>query len=235
MDPAISLESSEDTTAFFLELFRGHGLPCCLRDGWIVADDGCLTAQVRIFTISSTGNRICIHLDLDVRLPTGQSLLESCAGVGGTRSEAIADAIRNIADGSFHVIFLALTGRSCSHCEIESWRVGEVERQVFISPMVCRGHAPLDDPFFREWFSTMQEAIQATGLAPGIHWIRLYQFKASFMDPVSEALLDNDDWPEIQRMLARLSWPPADWFYSVRIFLLMKDAAAGGMLTSSWA
>src|SRR4029077_4219715 len=92
------LATSKDVTTFFLELFRAHGLPCNIKDEWIVADSGCLAAQARIFLFPSTGAWKSIQLDLEVRTSSNHRIMESCGGFGKTHRDAIGDAIRNFAD-----------------------------------------------------------------------------------------------------------------------------------------
>jgi hypothetical protein len=218
------LATSEDVTAFFLELFRAHGLPCSITGGWIVADSACLAAQARVVLHSSAPTWNSIQLDLEVRTPSGHRILESCGGFGKTLHEAIADAVKNICDGSFHVIYSAMTGQVCSHSEVENWEINEVSRRVFISPMVCRGLGSSAMPL-TEWFRVMERHIKEGQLPAGLHWIRLYHFESkTALQTVSEVLLDNEEWPDLQKALAACDWPPAlSGFYSVRIFLMVMD------------
>lgn len=216
------LANSEDATKVFLALFQGHGLPCGFKNGWIVGDSGCLVAQARVFTHSQTPALCSIQLDLEVKLPSGTSILESCAGLGGSLHSAIGDAIKNLCDGSFHVLFSAFTGQSCSHCEIETWEINGRSRRVFIGPMVARmmpaGELPSTD-----WFSEMTQDIKKAHPAHGLHWVRLYHAESPNANPTSEVLLDNQEWPELQNRMASYSWPKKNYFYSVRIFLVITD------------
>jgi hypothetical protein len=117
-----------------------------------------------------------IQLDVEVRTKGGHRILESCGGFGGSMHEAIGDAIMNFCNGSFHVLYSALTGRPCSHCEIETWEIGGVRRRVYISPMVCRGAGSAEEIPQADWFPVMRRSIQESRLSPGLHWIRLYHF-----------------------------------------------------------
>jgi hypothetical protein len=222
-----TLASSEDATAVVLALFRGHGLHCELKDGWIVAvEAGGFAAQPRIFVQSQTASFCVVQLDVEVRTTAGHRILESCGGFGRSRHEAIGDAIRGFCDGSFHVLVTALTGRSCSHCEVETWEIGGVPRRVFIGPEVCRGTGPDGEVPQTDWFLAMRRSIQESSLSSGFHWVRLYHFECPTAETVNEVLLDNETWAELEAELGTCEWPPpAGGFYSVRVFLMIMDSS----------
>jgi hypothetical protein len=90
--------------------------------------------------------------------------------------------------------------------------------------MVCRGHGPAGEIPQTEWFDVMARSIKESKLPPGLHWIRLYHFECPTAATVNEVLLDNEPWTDLQMHLGSYSWPPvAGGFYSVRIFLVIKD------------
>ncbi len=218
------LASSEDVTGVFLELFRGHGLPCTMKNGWITAESGCLTARAWVATMFTNPTFLSIQLNLEVVTDHGERILESCGGFGKSRSQAIGDALDNFCNGSFHPIYSALTGQPCAHCEVEHWQIDGRSRWVFLGPMVIRGYLPPDEPSARTWFSVMEQHIKASSLVGGLHWIRLYHMEAPTAETVSEVLLDNEMSPVLQADLASCPWPVTDRFYSVRVFLMVTDA-----------
>jgi hypothetical protein len=215
-------ETSEEVTRVFLELFRAHGLEASLADGWIVAESVGLAAQARVFSRALRHEVFSAQLDFDVRATAlaGRNILESCGGFGISVGLAVGDAIRNLCEGSFHVIFSALTGQACSHCEVEDWVVDGRPRKLFIGPIVGRGpETPRAD-----WFAAMELAIGGTAMPPGFHWLRLYHAEIPGGEPTSEALLDNEHCPTLQMALGSLEWPRSENFASVRLFMIITDA-----------
>lgn len=57
-----TLVTSEDATIAFLELFWAHGLAADIKDGWIIADSRCLSAQARIYKGIQTPTGISVQL-----------------------------------------------------------------------------------------------------------------------------------------------------------------------------
>lgn len=223
-EKVMRLATSEDATLVFYELFRAHGLSCEIKNGWIVANAGLFFAQARVFVHSETSAFSNIQLDLDVRTPDGVAILESCGGLGETRHSAIADAINNMSNGSFHVIFSALTQKTCSHCEVEHWTVNGTQRTVYVGPMVTRSNQPADFAFPIGWFAEMKKAIETHSLDQNMHWIRLYHMEFENGAPVNECLVDNQTDPILQSTLGDCDWTATNGFYSVRIFLIIAKA-----------
>ncbi len=219
-----TLATSEDTTEVFLWMFQAHGLACSLREGWVVAESGDFGAQARVF-VHPAGSAMCsIQLDVEVRTATGHRIIESCGGFGSSLHAAIGDAIKSFCDGSFHVIYSALTGEPCSHCEIEDWKIGGIPRRVYISPMVCRGQGSPGENPGTAWFDQMEQHIKRSSLPAGLHWIRLYHLECPTAKTTNEVLLDNKPWTDLQTQLGSYAWPPpVNSYYSVRMFLVIMD------------
>ena len=55
--------------------------------------------------------------------------------------------------------------------------------------------------------------------------MRTYYGNAGTGSVTTEALLNNQEWPEAPAVLAGLNWAPSSSFYSVRNFLVMQRVA----------
>ena len=216
------LSDSEKATGVFLEMFQGHDVPCHLRDGWIVADSGCLKAQAQIFP-KSRGEHFSVQLDLEVCTPAGEQIVESCIGMGRFHNEAIREAIHNASNGFFHVILVALTGQSCSHCETEDWEINGRLRRVYVSFVVVRGEA---HPLTPDWFESIQRHVKNMDLKDGMTWMRFFHADRPGSDSsVEEVLINNELAPDSIQYLSTFPWPAAKEYYSVRIFLIVMPCA----------
>ena len=219
----VTCATSEAVTSFFLHLFRDHGLPSQLIDGWVTADSGCLKARARVFKGKMAADHCTVQVDLEIVAPGIPSLLESSAGLGPDWNGAVLEALRQLCDGSFHVIFSALSGHSCTHCETETWEIGGTRRQVIIGPSMTRASAPDRDALQPGWFQWIERSIQKMDLRPGFHWIRLYHCESTITKTLTEALLNNGPCQFLEEALASYQWPAAKEFYSVRLFMIVRD------------
>lgn len=218
-----TLATSEDATAMFADLFRGHGLPVELRDGWIVAQSGCLLAQARVHLGAQRPAQSLIQLDLEVVARDGSKILESALGIGENLHEAIRNGVQALAEGSFHVIFAALTGQSCSHCDQEEWTVAGLAKTAYIGPVTGRGGEGAGQPPSIEWYGPLEAKIRTLPLGPGLHWFRFYHAEPPGSAPISEALANNLPHPELEALLAAYAWPKTGRFYSIRLFIILGD------------
>ncbi len=217
------LATSEDATRVFLELFKGHDLPCHLENGWIVADSGCLQARAEI-SHGLTTPKFSIQLDVDVVFPSGETISEACAGFGSTLHDAIGDSIVNFCNGPFHVILSAATGQICSHCDSEEWEFDGKFRRVLISPVVTRGLDVERQSLTVEWFSWVASEIQQNSLTDEMHWFRF--FHGQYPNGAqSEVLFNNIPSAGSQQALEEYPWPVAEGYYSVRVFVVVLAVA----------
>jgi hypothetical protein len=165
-------------------------------------------------------------LQLDVRLvlESGQKIIESFGGFGETKDKAISDAIQNFTLNSFHVILASFFVPHDDQVTVEDWTVSGQKRLVTIGPMGMRGSPPDPANPPREWFKQFEAKIKEKQLPGGIHWIRVYYGQFESQTRELEVLLDNETWKEMQQDLATINWPKGKEFFSIRVFLVIKDA-----------
>jgi hypothetical protein len=112
----------------------------------------------------------------------------------------------------------------------EEWIVGGLPRIAIIGPIVPRGRPDRVDAMWREmgsdgvaWFKFLVQQIEMAQLGPGTHWIRLYYAQIRKQMAACEVLLDNTTWGPVQERMETAGWPAEDDFYSVRLFLILRD------------
>ena len=156
-------------------------------------------------------------------LPQAEQIVESCIGMGRFHNEAIREAIHNASNGFFHVILVALTGQSCSHCETEDWEINGRLRRVYVSFVVVRGEA---HPLTPDWFESIQRHVKNMDLKDGMTWMRFFHADRPGSDSsVEEVLINNELAPDSIQYLSTFPWPAAKEYYSVRIFLIVMPCA----------
>jgi hypothetical protein len=219
-------ETSEGLTLVLGKLFNEHGLACLLKDGWIVGATIGFAAQARLFWSTRTPAHSVVQLDVEVRLPSGECILESCAGFSSTPEATVQDALRNLVDSSFHAIYSAISKQECSHCFREDWAIGGHLRPVILGPEISRRGSEQRPDI--NWFGSMEPEIRRLELSDQVHWIRLYHAHFPGKQSVDEALLDNDPHQGLQSALRQLDWPCPEKFYSFRIFLIIGRKEASG-------
>lgn len=164
-----------------------------------------------------------VQLDVGLRLPDGRVLIESCVGLGATAAEQRRDAFAAFSANALHVLLEALCDHTCEEqVERDEWRCGAHDYTAFLGPYTFRtsGGGPPSLP--DDLYDTVQAALQAAPLGRDTHWFRLYYAQAQRQPVVMEVLLDNETWPDAERVLRDVPWALDDRFYSVRLFLVLR-------------
>jgi hypothetical protein len=206
------------------DLFQAHGIDCQQQGEWIVfPKHAAKICGVVGREWEPKQGTYTVQLDVRVSLDSGHRIIEAFGGFGDTKEKAIADGIQNFTLNSFHVILASFFDPQDDQVTIEDWTIGGQERQVIIGPMGMRGTPPDPANPSTEWFKQFEGKLKAKKIPPGLHWIRVYYGQIDNQAKELEVLLDNEIWQEMQQDLATISWPKGKEFFSIRVFLVIKN------------
>jgi hypothetical protein len=217
-----------DVNAFLAELFRAHAVEAVPHGEWIAFPRHGLRANGAVVLEQSKPPWETVQLDFRFEVAPGRLLVESFGGFGQTKDQAVADAQQFFAQNTFHVLLAAFFARPCDdQASREEWVVGGRNRRVTHGHIGVRGKLPAGGPESVEWFQRFEEKLKAKSLPEGTHWVRLYYAQVQRKAAACEVLLDNAVWGELQAEMAAISWPPGEEFYSMRVFLVLREAPGG--------
>jgi len=161
-----------------------------------------------------------VQLDVILQLWVGRWMIESCAGYGGSHSDALKRAFEAFAASALPPILVAFF-----HTDDEVARdarvIGDVTRAVTIGPVVERGETPkggVEDG----WYRRFEELLDESPLPEGAHWIRVYYAQHDGETMAKEVLLDNEPWDWMADALQGVTWPMGPGFWSARVFLVVQ-------------
>lgn len=198
-----------------LRLFECHGVELEPDEDWLLTDGDfpAIRASWHDATDAAPG-----RLDLDVVLSEDQQIEESYAGIGMGEA-ACRDALQRFEQAGLHVLLAACWYvTDTRQLQWESWDIGVHGWDAFIGPLVAQG-ATVTLP--ADALAPVTAALRHEGLAPRMHWVRLFLRREANGATTAEARLDNESWPAGDRALAAVAWPPAGEAYSVRGFLML--------------
>ncbi len=238
--PTVDQPTVSKANTKLLELFQAHGVKGTPQGKWIVFPEGNRRAQATISRETEHPTGWTLELDVQFEISPEQTIVESFVGLGDTRDKAITDAFTNFAANSLHVLiaaFLKTEVKPTQHArgttapsqekevaiEPETWTIGGQKRTVVMGSVGTRGKLPARDANAFGWLQQFKEKLRAKSIAPGTHWVRLYYAQLKNESMGCEVLQDNSVWTELQSEMAAVKWPAADGFYSVRVFLVIKD------------
>ena len=209
---------------------KKHGLSARESDGWVIAGSHPPISGSVVQSTKSENNSVTVQIDVRVHLEDHNTVIESFAGTGQTKQEAIKNATDNFAINALPVLLASLYSLTPKEghapldgVEQREWYINGEIRKVTVGGFGVRGFPPGDSPP-TDWFKQVENEIKVTSLSPGTHWVRCYFAQFENKPLAYEALLDNEPWERGQSILKMHRWPPGDDFYSVRVFLVIQDA-----------
>ena len=221
---------SNDILDMLERAVAAHGLPLVRHPQHLSVDGDRLLLKAGAMPQVAPHGRTVMTLQLQAHAAElrGQPVVETFAGAGNGRDEAVADAFAKCETGSLHTLLEALTSHSCAQGQssIARWGRKDAAWDVYSGPTLAQHHGGL----------TLSDAYPAflAGLSrrflekapPGPHWIRVFVACYNGQLQSSDVLLDNQPWDEGQRLLRAQPWATTQALQSIRQFLLAMPANA---------
>lgn len=212
--------SDTEALALLAEFLRAHELETTLdNDGWLIPTNSRVAQPPAITAIwypRSYGGQLDVHVS-----DASFHVIESCAGYG-EGEQGLNDGFANFAYSSLHVI-LADCYDIIDPEQVSQaiWHIGGKSYLATIGNIGGRTtgeRSPLPDDFFER----IEAVILQADLDQPRHWFRFFAAHLPNQEMVFEALLNNEIWEPGQQVLQGLSWEQTDYFYTIRLFLMLQ-------------
>lgn len=203
------------------QLFESHGVEV-RRDGdWLRLPKGLKTRAVVWDHDTEHTGVFMVQLDVVLELWTGRAIVESCAGFGESRKDALQSAFESFAQSALHPMLVAFL-HTDDEVVRDAWEIDGSFRAVTIGQVAVRGKPPGGTELDLDWFRTFEAKLKASKIPEGTHWVRLYYAQQDSEPLAKEILLDNEPWTWIQEALAGVTWPQGPNFLSLRVFVVIQ-------------
>ena len=209
-------------------LFAGHGIRVVRQGDWLVPDGSSGPYLRTVLSPFDAGpNGATVRLDVEIALSEKYRIMESFGGLGSTEVEAASNALDNFCQSSFHVVLAAFYGSSDpDQVATETWSLSGVKYQAVIGNYTVRSFDGNGTPIPEEAFPTLATLIGALPSSEELYWVRLFYCNPGDGEAVTEILLNNEEWNAAQAAIAALPWQRTTWFYSARVFLVLRRLVA---------
>jgi hypothetical protein len=184
-----------------------------------------ITAQA--FEMERFEDSVVAQIDIHVLLPN-DSFIESFVGHATTLDEAIASAFEQFEVNALHTLIMAFWDKAKkveNGVGTDIWEINGSRWQAVISNYSFRGDGSITDVLedTDSMFEEVEKAIKALPLENDIYAIRSVYTNVGDGRKVTEALLNNEEFPELEKAISKLKWKPMESFYTVRnLVLVMK-------------
>ena len=207
-------------------LFKNHNFSATKRDDLLILN---LEKEV---TIESRLNQrehekgCTSQLDVSVKLPNGQAIVESFGDLGENKQDAKIKNIQNFALNSFHPITACLTNnKEDKQVTIETWTINHFNWYTFIGNFCMKGLSSESVSIPKELFPSIEHLLRRH-IHDGQDYFWGRFFLGQFHQKVSniEFLVNNENHKAGQSVLSNLPWELMDDFYSIRMFVILKKS-----------
>lgn len=164
------------------------------------------------------------RLEIDVLLEDRRIINECFAGIGAGRS-GLNDALQNFCVNSFHVLLASFWEiNDPDQVMTECWNIAGKEYTTYIGNFGTRGNASagVGTKIPAGLFEAIEKAIKSEPLSDQYSWFRCFFCDLSG-EQTFEALKNNEVWESGMQALKSLPWVKTNGYYSVRIFLLLRE------------
>ena len=167
-----------------------------------------------------------LQVDALVALADGTNLIESCAGWGDNFDEALATGLRNFSAYSLHQLMSAFFGhQECDQVELEQWSIGGTSWTAHLGGINAfeyedTGMVPTE-LIHSDFFTAIESLVKQKALETKPHWLRAYRMYMPGQEPTIEVLLDNEQWPEAEKAVAKLDWTEHPVAWQCRFFMVL--------------
>ena len=209
-----------------------RGLPVTRHPHHLSVDGDRLLLKAGAMPQPSPQGRTIVTIQLQAHAAElrGRPIVETFAGAGNSHEEATADAFAKLETGTLHPLLEALTSHRCNEGQaaLARWARTDATWQVHSGPTLAQHHEglTLSDAYPSFLAGLSRRFLETVG--PGPHWIRVFVACYNGQLQSSDVLLDNEPWPEGQRLLRAQPWATTQSFQSIRQFLLAMPADVAG-------
>jgi Family of unknown function (DUF6348) len=209
------------------KLMRAHGAPVITDGAWLVSPDHPARIGAWIVQEREHGDVVIVQLDVHVATADGRTIVESFAGLGADTDAAVGNAMDNFARNTFHVLLAAFWDiTDTQQVEFEQWAIAGETWRVMLGPCSIRRQEPDQPALPANVIALFQGAIEQAALADGLNWFRWFYCDNKVGEPIIEALMNNEPWPEGVAALEEADWPQVENFWSARLFMILDRPEA---------
>ena len=216
-----------DVNEFLVALLASHDIKLEEIENYYFADGFFPGIVAQAFEMENFGDTVVIQLDITL-IFQNDSFVESFVAQATTVEDAIANTFEQFETNVLHALIMAFwdQGKKIENgVGRDIWEINGHRWEVVVSNYGYRGSEELDEilPDIDTMFDAIKSSIEAYPLTKDVYAVRTVYNNGSNNEQVIEALINNEEFPELQEAISKLEWKPSEDFYSIRnLVLLMR-------------
>ena len=216
-----------DINEQLVEIFEQYDMDLGQMEEYLFVDGLFPGIAGQAFEMERFEDSVVVQVDITVLFPN-QDFVESFVGHASSIEEAIAIALEQFQVNVVHTLIMAFwekAKRVENGVGTDIWEINGSRWEAVISNYGYRGEEEFDSilPDIDVMFDAIQNAIKALPLEKSIYAVRTVQTNTTDGQQVTEALINNEEFSELESVISALPWSRAGSYYSVRnLVLVMK-------------
>ena len=215
-----------DVNNMLCELMAAHGQDVRIDDDWLVFAKGGPPMRGVVYHTGEQEN--VLQMDVQLALPDGRVLTESCAGMGRDAEDAFSHAVSTFTSATMHLLLAVFYGVDDPLQDVAGWDLTGPAWTAYPSHFTFKtfgegandSQPPVEIP--PDLWDNVRDALTIMQPDGNLHWLSVFYVQAEGKSIDTQILWEGKRWPLAEKMIAALPWPVREEFYSVRGFLVLK-------------
>lgn len=216
---------------FLVSLLEEHDMEVGQTEEYFFVDGLFPGIVAQAFEMEDFGESVVVQVDITLLFPN-DSFVESFVAQAQTHEDAIVQAFEQFEATVFHTFIMAFWEKAKkveNGVGTDVWEINGHKWEAVISNYGYRGFEDFDSiiPDIDTMYDAIKETIEAYPLTKDIYAIRSVYTNGTNGQQVTEGLINNKEFPELEKAISELAWSRSEKFYSVRNLVLLMKLSEG--------
>jgi hypothetical protein len=220
-----------DVNEFLVSLLEEHDMEVGQTEEYFFVEGLFPGIVAQAFEMEDFGESVVVQVDITLLFPN-DSFIESFVAQAATAEDAIVNAFEQFESTVLHTFIMAFWAKAKkveNGVGTDVWDINGQKWEAVISNYGYRGFEDFDSiiPEIDTMYDAIKSTIEAYPLTKDIYAIRSVYTNSLNGQQITEGLINNEEFPELEKAVSELAWSRSEKFYSVRNLVLLMKLSEG--------
>lgn len=220
-----------DVNEYLVSLLEEHEMEVGQTEEYFFVEGLFPGIVAQAFEMEDFGESVVVQVDITLLFPN-DTFVESFVAQAATAEDAIAQAFEQFEATVLHTFIMAFWAKAKkvdNGVGTDIWDINGQKWEAVISNYGYRGFEDFDSiiPEIDTMYDAIKTAIEAYPLTKDIYAVRSVYTNGTNGQQITEGLINNEEFPELQKAVSELAWSRSEKYYSVRNLVLLMKLSEG--------
>ncbi|HIP50739.1 MAG TPA: hypothetical protein EYG94_01510 [Campylobacterales bacterium] len=220
-----------DVNEYLVSLLEEHEMEVGQTEEYFFVEGLFPGIVAQAFEMEDFGESVVVQVDITLLFPN-DTFVESFVAQAATAEDAIAQAFEQFEATVLHTFIMAFWAKAKkvdNGVGTDIWDINGQKWEAVISNYGYRGFEDFDSiiPEIDTMYDAIKTAIEAYPLTKDIYAVRSVYTNGTNDQQITEGLINNEEFPELQKAVSELAWSRSEKYYSVRNLVLLMKLSEG--------